>query len=184
MNPIFFGLKRAYHSTLRIGRATLRTLRLTAARFDLLFALTHEGRARAPAMRQSALRRVLGVSRPTISRMLRSLEELRLIDRRRCVDDRRHLEVELTQRGWFRIAFAYRIMTLSGWAQLAIDCALGTDDAHEDNWHDLEHGLLEMSALDAVLDKIRRTFRDVATLDYRWHPLDDDFDEGHPLDDD
>ena len=38
MNAIFFGLKRAYHGTLRIYRRALANLGLTAARFDLLYA--------------------------------------------------------------------------------------------------------------------------------------------------
>jgi hypothetical protein len=35
MNPMFFGLKRAYHGALRIGRLSFAALKLTAARFDL-----------------------------------------------------------------------------------------------------------------------------------------------------
>ena len=35
MNAIFFGLKRAFHGTLRIARPMLTSLGLTAARFDL-----------------------------------------------------------------------------------------------------------------------------------------------------
>jgi DNA-binding MarR family transcriptional regulator len=168
VNAIFFGLKRAWHGTLRIGRTTLRTLGLTAARFDLLYALTYEGRTRAPAMRQSALRRVLGVSRPTVSRMLRSLEELGLIERRRSEVDRRQLDVQLTSKGWFRIRFAYRIVARSGWAQLALDCALGVDEKGEDRWHHEVHCLHAMNDVDETLMKIRRTFGDAATLDYPW----------------
>jgi hypothetical protein len=43
MNAIFFGLKRAYHGTLRITRSALASLGLTAARCDLLYALDRGG---------------------------------------------------------------------------------------------------------------------------------------------
>ena len=45
------------------------------------------------------LARQIGVSRPTVSRMLRSLEELGLVERRRSDVDRRQLEVSLTYLG-------------------------------------------------------------------------------------
>jgi hypothetical protein len=66
MHAIFFGLKRAHHGTLCITRSVLAAMGLTAARFDLLYAVmtSREGLA------QSALRKLLGVSRATVSRML------------------------------------------------------------------------------------------------------------------
>jgi hypothetical protein len=39
MDATFFSLKRAFHGTLRLTRVTLAKLGLTAARFDLLYAL-------------------------------------------------------------------------------------------------------------------------------------------------
>ena len=39
MDAIFFGLKRAFHGSLRIARFALTALGLTAARFDMLYAL-------------------------------------------------------------------------------------------------------------------------------------------------
>lgn len=72
MHAIFFGLKRAHHGTLRITRRILAALGLTAARFDLLYAVK---KATRYGVNQSALRKVLGVSRATVSRMLASLEE-------------------------------------------------------------------------------------------------------------
>ena len=39
MHAAMFSLKRAHHSVLRIGRPMLLDMGLTAARFDLLFAL-------------------------------------------------------------------------------------------------------------------------------------------------
>ncbi len=69
MHAVFFGLKRAHQGTLRITRGVLTALGLTAARFDLLFAVKKSSRY---GLNQSALRKVLGVSRATVSRMLAS----------------------------------------------------------------------------------------------------------------
>ena len=85
VHNIFFGLKRAHHGTLRITRKLLAAFGLTAARFDLLYAVKKERRG----ILQSALRKVLGVSRATVSRMLASLEELGLVRRTFAKQDRR-----------------------------------------------------------------------------------------------
>src|SRR5271154_1732091 len=122
MHSIFFGLKRAHHGTLRITRKVLVAMGLTAARFDLLYAVKKVRRG----LNQSALRKVLGVSRATVSRMLASLEELGLVRREVTTADRRQKFVQLTTKGRWRIALAHRQLTRSGWAQLAIDSALET----------------------------------------------------------
>src|SRR5215469_1809792 len=62
MNQIFFASKRAFHGVLRVMRKPLRSLGLTAARFDMLFALMGGGPEQARfGKTQSELRRSLGV---------------------------------------------------------------------------------------------------------------------------
>jgi DNA-binding MarR family transcriptional regulator len=171
MNAQFFGLKRAFHATLRLTRASLAKIGLTSARFDLLYALPH-GRDRfCRTMRQSALRGKLGVSRPTVSRMLASLEELKLVRRTRDRFDRRQLVVELTHRGWTLIRMAVRHFIDSGWTELALDSALGRDRPGE-RWCDDGYCLAETDNLDGLLLRIRHAFGDLATLSYPWHPDD------------
>jgi DNA-binding MarR family transcriptional regulator len=171
MNQNFFGLKRAFHGTLRITRAALARIGLTAARFDLLHALPHEVGQYRPQTRQSALRGKLGVSRPTISRMLRSLEELGLVRRTRDSFDGRQLVVTLTPSGEALIRRAERRFIRSGWAQLAIDCALDMASPGK-RWSDPMHCLWQMETLEGLLRRIRKAFGDVATLYYPWHPDD------------
>src|SRR5215472_9422778 len=125
MHAIFFGLKRSHHGTLRITRSVLARMQLTAARFDMLHAIKV---APNRGILQSALRRVLGVCRATVSRMLESLEELGLVIRKTWPHDRRQRRVELTTLGRWRIAYAHRQITRSGWSQLAIDSALGAEE--------------------------------------------------------
>lgn len=173
MNPIFFGLKRAFHGTLRIGRRSLEALGLTAARFDLLYALTDEGRALEAGTRQSALRRMLGVSRPAVSRMLRSLEDLGFVRRERSKVDRRQIDVYLTILGSLRVRRAFRKFVRSGWSQVAPECALGWAAPTERELFRWENCMSQTETLEPLLDDIRIALRDFATLEYRWYPLEE-----------
>jgi DNA-binding MarR family transcriptional regulator len=164
VNAIFFGAKRAFQSTLRITRPWLTRLGLTAARFDMLTAI-----ARHPyGLRQRDLRRRLGVTAPTVSRMLRSLEELRLVHRHRDPCDRRQVRVDLTDAGRARIHRASVLCIDTGAAQLAVDCAL----VGGEHTNDESRCMTEMAYAECLLDCLRSAFRDLADLYYPWHPDD------------
>jgi DNA-binding MarR family transcriptional regulator len=165
VHRIFFGLKRAHQGTLRVTRGVLAALGLTAARFDLLYAV----KGKRDGIIQSALRKVLGVSRATVSRMLASLEELGLVRRSVSKKDRRQRLVELTTKGRWRIAFAHRQLTRSGWAQLAIDSALAAKYSAF-RWCDEAACLEAAASLHVMLDDFRHGFYDFATLDYPIGP--------------
>jgi len=164
MHAAFFGLKRAHQSTLRICRPVLAKMRLTPARFDLLYALMQ----RRDGMFQTPLRRTLGVSGATVSRMLDALEDLGLVERRKDPIDRRRKLVALTALGRERITGAHKDLTRSGWAQLAVDSALGAE-GRRTPWH---HGACveEMARLNDLLGAFRHAFRDTGSLDYPWYP--------------
>jgi DNA-binding MarR family transcriptional regulator len=164
MNAIFFGLKRAFHGTLRITRRTLARVGLTAARFDLMYAVHEDGEQ---GTFQRDLRDTLGVSAPTVSRMLASLEELGLVRRKPLMGDRRHRLVTLTQTGRRCIRRAIRLFIRSGRIQLAVDSALCPD-----GWHDEMASLFAMSDCDGMLQRVRDAYGDIAALYYRWHPDD------------
>ncbi len=176
MHAIFFGLKRAHHGTLRITRDVLTRMGLTAARFDMLYAIKLR---RKRGMLQSALRRSLGVCRATVSRMLASLEQLGLVTRKAYSLDRRQRLVELTTLGRWRIAFAHRQITRSGWAQLAVDSALGAEGSKY-HWYDQAECIAVTSLLEGMLDRLRHAFFDRAKLEYPWNP--DLIDEIDPVD--
>jgi DNA-binding MarR family transcriptional regulator len=168
MHAIFFGLKRAHHGTLRITRSVLAAMGLTAARFDLLYAVMTSGEGLA----QSALRKSLGVSRATVSRMLASLEELGLVARTAHSYDRRQRFVALTEEGRLRITSAHCQLTRSGWAQLAVDSALCGDPHASHHWCDESECIDATSSLEGWLNRICRAFYDRATLCYPWSPED------------
>ena len=164
MHTVFFGLKRAHHATLGLTRHMLKRLGLTAARFDMLYALKDS----RLGMLQSKLRRLLGVSRTTVSRMLASLEQLGMLTRKPSWSDRRTREVLLTPRGRATIVFAHRRLTRSGWAQLALDSALGTNGAYR--WYRDGDSTKATALIDGLLGQVRRVFGDRATLVYPWEP--------------
>jgi DNA-binding MarR family transcriptional regulator len=159
MNTTFFGLKRAYHGTLRLTRRVLARLGLTAARFDLLHIVLKHGQF----MVQRDLREALGVAAPTVSRMLASLEELGLLRRQPLEEDLRQRSITLTKIGRQSIQRALRHLVRSGFAKLALDSALCSDD-----WFDERACARASAALDATLTHLRDAYGDVATPNYPY----------------
>jgi DNA-binding MarR family transcriptional regulator len=173
MHAIFFGLKRAWHGSLRISRRALAAMGLTAARFDLLYEL--QGGAPPHSVTQRRLRLTLGVNRTTISRMLTSLESLGFVKREKpSYGDRRTRTVELTELGLRRIRLAIRSLIGEGVAQLAVDSAIaGGPNADPGTMaHNDFACLLSCEVLESFLNGMRRTYGDFATLHYPWHPDD------------
>lgn len=79
MNVLFFAARRADLSILAYGRRLLAPHGLTPARFDMLYIIWRAGKCGSRSQEQ--IKSHLGVSRPTISRMLKSLADLGLIRR-------------------------------------------------------------------------------------------------------
>jgi DNA-binding MarR family transcriptional regulator len=182
MNAILFGAKRAFHGFVRVTRRPLQSFGLTAARFDMLFALMSDrpyAKLLGGATMQSDLRRTLGVSASVVSRMLRALEALGLIRRRRGIGDRRQREVRLTRMGLVRIRDAYQslrraVQRLTDTALCRGDAALG-DGKDRFDWKRRDKNLCfwQMLTLDDLLTALRRDFGDTSTLAYYWgHPDD------------
>ena len=160
MHTTFFGLKRAHHGVLRIARRALAQMGLTAARFDLLYAvLEREG------LPQFELCHALGVSAPTVSRMVTSLEQLGLIARHTTDVDRRLRHVSLTDTGRRIIEEAIGGFMTSGTAQLAVDSVLCPT-----RWYDGKLCSRVRQQLERTLDKIRHAFGDIADLYRPWDP--------------
>jgi len=164
MHSIFFGMKRAYQSSLRITRRIFKRLRLTAARFDLLYSLASTRRGER---RQSDLRRRLGVTAPTVSRMVKSLVALGYVTRTPAPEDARQRYVTLTPEGRRRLWKARCVFIRSGWVQLAIDSALMGSD-----WLNFKRVFEWASSLEHFLDLFRHEYRDTGYIYYPWHPDD------------
>ena len=169
VNAITFGTKRAFHGFLRVTRKPLLEMGLTAARFDLLSVLVkcRPGELCADGVRQSEIRRMLGVTAPVVTRMVRALEGLGLVKRWRELDgDRRQVRVWLTEAGERCILKAHEVMlpVVSRMVYRAI--CFGK---HRNGDARFRH----MDTLESYLGSLRRRFRDTAGLYYPWgHPDD------------
>lgn len=164
MHAILFGFKRAFQSTLRLMRPIITSLGLTAARFDLLKALDESYR---DSMRQSDLRRKLGVSAPTVSRMLRSLEELGLVARAVERTDTRQRTVSLTALGLKTLRRAMAEIIGTDLLHFAFDCVLEAEPPGGESFR-----FVRMSELEDSLCAVRSGFGDTGRVSYPWHPDD------------
>jgi DNA-binding MarR family transcriptional regulator len=172
MHALNFRLKRAFQSTLRIARPALRPFGLTPARFDLLYAIQGENHSRKlrdpPSMWQSALRRALGVTAPTVSRMLRSLEELGLVRRWRDFNDTRQRVVELTRDGYALLLATMEELMGSGLVDLAVTSALVYPRLP------LPSDFEDVGTINQIaykLECIAQCFRDTGAVDYPYEPV-------------
>lgn len=113
MNPIFFGIKRAYHRSLRISHSTLRPFGITPARLDMLKCIE-----RLEDGFQYQIVDALGVSAATVSRMLKSLIEMGLVDKGPFDEWKTVRVVWLTEKGKKLLAQVLEAVDGSGIADL------------------------------------------------------------------
>ena len=163
MHAQFFGIKRAFHGTLRIMRRPLLCEGLTAARFDMMWAIYKTPMCRS---RQSEVRRMLGVTAPTVSRMVKSLVALGYVRQDRDLEDGRERLLVLTRRGFERVWIAARLFIVEKTAEFALSCALGGVE----RWWDVALVAAAMSQLHGLLSRIRDGFWDTAGLLYPAPP--------------
>ncbi|MEO8877386.1 MAG: MarR family winged helix-turn-helix transcriptional regulator [Polyangiaceae bacterium] len=156
MHFVAFRLKRAHHASLRIARQIASRCALTPARFDLLYALWNHY---FDSMSQMALRKILGVARSTVSRMLKSLEDLGIIQRSSDNHDRRTRQVGMTEAG--RRQFLELLEMVRGWEEmdLAYDVAFG--------WPKDNDTFVHIDELFWTLKTIAEEFGDTGAI---WYP--------------
>ena len=159
MIPIVFHAKRSFHASLRVARELVAPFGLTPARFDLLSVIYRSDRV----ITQRDLRDILGVSGPTISRMVRSLEDLGLLRRGRYWGDLRQREVALTSEGSTRVRDVFRAVIRVGYVQLAVDSALAPDRVF-----DARACASETEVALAVFKRFGQGLGDRATHRYPW----------------
>jgi DNA-binding MarR family transcriptional regulator len=98
MHYLPFALKRAHHATLKLLRPLAARNDLTPARFDLLYVLYVKGGTVEPY--QFRIAQVLGLCRSTICKMIKAMEKVGLVKRKReIIFDQRRRRVRLTRYG-------------------------------------------------------------------------------------
>src|SRR5260221_14226618 len=100
MHSLLFGTKRADQCSRALQRRLLGPFGITPARYDMLFVIFQVRiYKRWRWIFQSHLRRQLGVTAPTTSKMARALERLGFLTQKRQVyGDRRQILIELTEK--------------------------------------------------------------------------------------
>jgi DNA-binding MarR family transcriptional regulator len=166
MHVLYFGLKRTFQATLKVNRSLLDRHGITPARFDLLYCI-HQTRARN--VRQSSIRKALGVARPTVSRMVRSLEELGLLERGTDWIDGRQKRLGLSVAGKKIVRRVLRKLVRGDVVGRWVRWAFSYPNAPPSKrWTNISL----IAELDGTLERFRKCFGDFATLAYPWHPDD------------
>jgi DNA-binding MarR family transcriptional regulator len=113
MNRVSFAAKRIHLDLMLFNHSALAPVGITPARLDMLQAI----RARFDGCQtQGQLAALLGVTRQTVARMSRSLEELGLVVCERTPPDLRRVYIMLTDAGRALLARVHRIYLRSGLA--------------------------------------------------------------------
>ena len=165
MNHIFLGSKQFFLGTIRLTSRLLAKFGITPARYNMLYAiLSGEG-----GVAQYKLRSLLGVSSPTISRMLKSLEKLGFVIRTPHPRNRRHRWVTATTSGLLRLRAAT--------ADIVEDTSLDAITEELVNPEPGNHrvGAETIAAADSFLTRVRERLGDAATLRF---PYDGEYGDG------
>jgi DNA-binding MarR family transcriptional regulator len=134
MHFLAFQFKRAHYTALRISRPIAAKFGLTPARVDMLYAIKYQRR-----ISQAQIARALGVSGVTVSRMLRKLEGLGLVQRATYGDKRMKSSrlTRLGRRGLFSTLgvlksrlLQRKFMRASLYKSLSEDAFLAVDDMY------------------------------------------------------
>jgi len=153
---MFFGIKKAHLRLLHVCRGLLRGKELTPARFDMMRIVEVHA---DDGVAQSKIQDLLGVSAATVSRMLRSLEELGFVRRERMADDARCKLVELTRLGLERVRAARHALVESLIADRLAERALAFDPSVSRP---------QLRSLEGFLSAMRRRLGDPSPYPHPW----------------
>jgi DNA-binding MarR family transcriptional regulator len=155
MHKAFFGIKRVHLRVLAVSRALLGGVALTPARFDLMRVVE----IHTEGIPQRNIQYLLGVSAPTISRMVKALEKQGMLRRARWERDRRCWLVELTEVGRAVVGSAREQLIDTGVAERFALRGLGRDP---------ETARPDLTTLQRFLTRMRRAFNDWSPFEHPW----------------
>lgn len=161
MHHVLCSIKRAGLLSLAMQRKWLAPFGITPARYEMLFVIanTNAWMKKYHYVHQSDIWLMLGVTRVTVSKMLRALETLGFVRRERSVvSDRRQVIVRLTQKARGLLRRVARHIIRPGQVFLAIYSIFGMRD------HDV--GMFA-----SYLIELRERFNDTARFHYPWCDL-------------
>ena len=168
-HPINFEMKQAHLSSQRLLRRDTLTWGVTPARFDMIRAIFRCG----CCVRQSWLPKLLGVSSPVVSIMVRALEKLGFVRRARSTVDRRTHAVALTMKAKAVLREIFYDTKTMGFHKMALASAFTKNYQAFPGWE------VTIDRLETRLKAFRRAFGRGSASINPWHPMDDDADFFH-----
>ena len=156
MHVAFFGIKRVHLRVVHITGELLRERHLTPARFDMMRIIEMYGDLGIP---QAAIQHRLGVSAPTVSRMLKSLQKLGFVRLGRLARDRCCGLVTITAVGLWVVQNARENLVDNGISERLALRGLAFDR---------EEARPALATLERSLTRMRRTYGDSTPFDHPW----------------
>ena len=164
MHNLYFQFKRSYWGMQNKVRQPLKDMEITAARVDMLYAITNM----EFGVEQRTLAGALGVKKSVVSRMLKALLMQELVEREKSKRDRRMWIVRLTTAGKEKLDAVFKRFVRSHRIKKWIFEALVGPDwrkkRQERHW--------ELMVIDESVQHIRDWFGGGGTIYYPWHPDD------------
>jgi len=161
MHHTMFLLKRAGLLSIALQKKWLAPYGITPARYEMLFVISHINKwlKKEHFVHQRDIRRALGVSAVTVSKMLRALEQLGFVRRRPSLGwDRRQVIVELTRKARGLLRKVRERVIRPGHVFVAIYSMFRMEGEH-------------VGTFAMYLDWLRTRLRDTATFHYPWCDL-------------
>src|SRR5262245_49407464 len=158
MHNFLFAARRVYHQSNRLAAGMLAQFELTAARFDMLYAIRQYGDGK---IWQSELRKILGVKAPAAKRMVDALAKLGFVERKRVTrGDRRQCVVRLTKRGRRRILVAKQAALDDAIAHLAVEAMTSRSPLER------KHATADLEVMMAAMRRAKRALGGCGTFAY------------------
>ena len=162
MIPMTQTLKRAFHTTVRVGLVMSTPFGLTPSRYELMTAIKCQ---REIWFSQRTLRDLLGIAPSTLTRMIDALVECGFLLRRRDPEDGRYNQLRITLAGRRALAYTFRTYVKCGYADYVFGRGL-TDsiDGSIASLHDRE---VALDVAQDALHPINLNFGREAFFEYR-----------------
>jgi DNA-binding MarR family transcriptional regulator len=124
MNQFSFSIRRVFHRLGHLGRMMTRSYGLTPSRFDLMHAIECQRQAWLP---HQDLCEILGVTHPTVSKMVKALMRRGFVEKRPDPEDGRKRQIKLTRLGRTVLCCAHKHIVRSGYMRHVTARAVSDD---------------------------------------------------------
>ncbi|MDB4993830.1 MAG: DNA-binding transcriptional regulator, MarR family [Myxococcaceae bacterium] len=162
MIPTVQTLKRAFHTTVRVGLVMSTPFGLTPSRYELMTAIKCQ---RQIWYSQRRLRDLLGIAPSTLTRMIDGLVERGFLLRRRDPEDGRYNQLRITLTGRRALAYTFRTYVKCGYADYVF--GRGLTDSIDGTIASVDDREVALGVAQDVLHPINLNFEREAFFEYQ-----------------